>query len=89
MEKISLIVLVLITIILTGCSPRGVRHTAVNMGDGTTAMEIDCSGHYRSRADCRNHAAKLCNGKYKELDKEESNSNRQNFYTGQLTVVCK
>ena len=97
MGKIALIVLVLITIILTGCSPRGVRHTAVNMGDGTTAMEIDCSGAYGSWSDCRNHAAKLCNGKYKELDKEESSSNRQNWYTGQmihvsnrqLTVVCK
>ena len=97
MEKISLIVLVLITIILTGCSPRGVRHTAVNMGDGTTAMEINCGGVYRSWSDCRNHAAKICNGKYKELDKEEYNAKTQNFYTGQkynlrkrqMTVVCK
>ena len=39
MEKIALIVLVLITIILTGCGPRGMRHIEVNMGDGTTAME--------------------------------------------------
>ena len=39
----------------------------------------------------------ICNGKYKELDKEEYNAKTQNFYTGQkynlrkrqMTVVCK
>ena len=94
MEKIALIVLVLITIILTGC---GMKHKEVNMGDGTTAYEISCGGTMRSYADCRNYAAEICNGKYKELDKEEYNAKTQNFYTGQkynlrkrqMTVVCK
>ena len=51
----------------------------------------------RSYADCRNYAAEICNGKYKELNKEEYNQPTTNLYTGQrlnvrkrnMTVVCK
>ena len=79
---------------MIGCSP---THKTVNLGDVTTAYEINCYSVLRSYADCRNYAAEICNGKYKELDKEEYNAKTQNFYTGQkynlrkrqMTVVCK
>ena len=94
MSKITPTVLVIITLILTGCSP---THQTVNLSDGTTAYEINCMGALRSYADCRNYAAEICNGKYKELDKEEYNQNTTNFATGQrmnirkrnMTVACK
>ena len=93
MSKIAQLVLVIITIFFTGC----VKHKEVNMGDGTIAYEISCGGTIRSYADCRNYAAEICNGKYKELDKEEYSTKTKNYYTGQnmnlrkrkMTVVCK
>ena len=76
MGKIAQIVLVIITIISTGC----VRVTPVSLGDGTTAYELSCPGSARSFADCRNKAAEICSnyhyksGKYKEVDAEEYSS---------------
>ena len=70
MGKIAQIVLVIITIIFTGC----VRVTPVSLGDGTRAYELSCPGSARSFADCRNKAAEICGGKYKELDKDEYSS---------------
>ena len=76
MGKIAQIVLVIITIIFTGC----VRVTPVSLGDGTRAYELSCPGSARSFADCRNKAAEICSnyhyksGKYKEVDAEEYSS---------------
>ena len=81
MGKIAQIVLVIITIISTGC----VRVTPVSLGDGTTAYELSCPGSARSYADCRNKAAEICSnyhyksGKYKELTIEE--------YTGAIVPI--
>ena len=47
------------------------RVTPVSLGDGTRAYELSCPGSARSFADCRNKAAGICGGKYKELDKDE------------------
>ena len=94
MGKIAQIVLVIITIIFTGC----VRVTPVSLGDGTNAYELSCPGSARSYADCRNKAAEICGGKYKELDKEEYSSgafrdpNSGMIFQGRqrrMTVVCK
>ena len=76
MGKIAQIVLVIITIIFTGC----VRVTPVSLGDGTRAYELSCPGSARSFADYRNKAAEICSnyhyksGKYKEVDAEEYSS---------------
>ena len=94
-SKITQTVLVIITMILTGCG--GKMHKSVNLGDGTTAYEINCFGAMRSYADCRNYAAEICNGKYKELDKEEYSQPIINYMTGQrinvrkrsMTVICQ
>ena len=94
MSKIAQIVLVIITIISTGC----VRVTPVSLGDGTNAYELSCPGSARSYADCRNKAAEICGGKYKELDQEEYSSgafvdpNSGMIFQGRqrrMTVVCK
>ena len=80
--------------ILTRC----VRVTPVTLGDGTNAYELSCPGSARSYADCRNKAAEICGGKYKELDKDEYSSgafvdyNSGMIFQGRqrrMTVVCK
>ena len=71
---------------MIGCSP---THKTVNLGDVTTAYEINCYSVLRSYADCRNYAAEICNGKCKELDKEEYNQNTTNFATVQRMNVRK
>ena len=92
MIKIKNIKLLLCTVLLTGC----VTAERVSLGDGTTAYEIRCAGTARSYADCRNKAAEICGGKYKEIDKDEYNSGI--VATGnmlmaarerRMTVVCK
>ena len=93
MCKITQTVLVIITMILTGC----VRVTPVSLGDGRNAYELSCPGGARSYADCRNKAAEVCGGNYRELDKEEFSSLIPNYSTGtymqgrsrRMTVVCK
>jgi hypothetical protein len=94
MSKIAQIVLVIITIISTGC----VRVTPVSLGDGTNAYELSCPGSARSYADCRNKAAEICGGKYKEVDAEEYSSgafvdsNSGMIFQGRqrrMTVICK
>jgi hypothetical protein len=93
MSKIAQIVLVIITIISTGC----VRVTPVSLGDGTNAYELSCPGSARSYADCRNKAAEICGGKYKELDKDEYSGGAFVSNTGmiinvkqrRMTVVCQ
>ena len=94
MSKIAQLVLVITTLILTGC----VRVTPVSLGDGRNAYEISCPGGARSYADCRNKAAEDCGGKYKELDAEEYSSgafvdpNSGMIFQGRkrrLTVVCQ
>ena len=100
MSKITQIVLVIITIIFTGC----VRVTPVSLGDGTNAYELSCPGSARSYADCRNKAAEICSnyhyksGKYKEVDAEEYSSgafvdpNSGMIFQGsqrRMTIVCQ
>ena len=93
MGKIAQIVLVIITIIFTGC----VRVTPVSLGDGRNAYELSCPGGARSYADCRNKAAEICGGKYKELDKDEYSGGAFVSNTGmiinvkqrRMTVVCQ
>ena len=91
MKKITIFIL---TIILTGC----VRVTPVTLGDGTNAYELSCPGSARSYADCRNEAAEICGGKYKELDKDEYGGGAFVDYNTsmifqvrqrRMTVVCK
>jgi len=53
--------------ILTGC----VRVPPVTLCDGTNAYELSRPGSARNYVDCRNKAAGICGGKYKELDKDE------------------
>ena len=100
MGKIAQIVLVIITIISTGC----VRVTPVSLGDGTRAYELSCPGSARSFADCRNKAAEICSnyhyksGKYKEVDAEQYSSGTfleptsGMIFQGRqrrMTIVCK
>jgi len=75
-----------------------VRVTPVSLGDGTNAYELSCPGSGRGMADCRNKAAEICGGKYKELDAEEYSSgawvdpNSGMMFQGRqrrLTVVCR
>ena len=56
--------------ILTGC----VRVPPVTLCNGTNAYELSCPGSARSYADCRNKAAEICGGKYKELTLEAHTS---------------
>ena len=94
MCKMKNIPFFILTIILTGC----VRVTPVTLGDGTNAYELSCLGSGRGMADCRNKAAEICGGKYKELDAEEYSSgawvdpNSGMMFQGRqrrLTVVCR
>ena len=94
MCKMKNIPFFILTIILTGC----VRVTPVTLGDGTNAYELSCRGSGRGMADCRNKAAEICGGKYKELDAEEYSSgawvdpNSGMMFQGRqrrLTVVCR
>ena len=94
MCKMKNIPFFILTIILTGC----VRVTPVSLGDGRNAYELSCPGGARSYADCRNKAAEICGGKYKELDKAEYSSgvfvdyNSGMIFQGRqrrLTVVCQ
>ena len=94
MCKMKNIPFFILTIILTGC----VRVTPVSLGDGRNAYELSCPGGARSYADCRNKAAEICGGKYKEVDAEEYSSgafvdsNSGMIFQGRqrrLTVVCQ
>ena len=71
LRKITQTVLVIITMILTGC----VTAKSVSLGDGSTGYEIRCAGVQHSMGDCRNKAAEVCGGKYTELSREENISN--------------
>ena len=80
--------------ILTGC----VRVSPVTLGDGKNAYELSCTDSARSYADCRNKAAEICGGKYKELDKDGYSIGAfLDYNTGmifqgrqrRMTVVCK
>ncbi len=96
MSKIAQTILVIITMILTGCAPF-LKVIPVTLGDGTNAYEISCPGAARSYADCRNKAAEICGGKYKELDKDEYSGGAFVSNTGmiinikqrRMTVVCQ
>ena len=94
MSKIAQLVLVITTLILTGC----VKVKPVSLGDGTNGYEISCPGSARSYADCRNKAAEVCGGKYKELDAEEYTSGAYVDYNSgmifqgrkrRITVICR
>ena len=92
MKKLNFLIII-ISIIITGC----VTSRPVSLSDGKTGYEISCPGTARSYADCRNKAAEVCGGNYRELDKEEFSSLIPNYSTGtymqgrsrKMTVVCK
>ena len=92
MSKIAQLVLVITTLILKGC----VTAKSVSFGDGSNGYEIRCAGVQHTIGDCRNKAAEVCGGMYKELSREQNINNVsmvgnalvpvRNRY---LTVKCK
>jgi hypothetical protein len=67
MRKIGL---TLLTLMLSGCMTTRMAYVQ----NGTEVYEANCNGLARTIADCYAQASKKCNGKFKEVNKDQTNT---------------